>query len=168
MSLDVYTIVQNNDFERFDDLVQTVPQLLNSLRNSNNVNSSLLIQAALDGKQNAFSKLLEYPQDISIVDRVGWNVFHYVSCFHNDEWWLDELKKYVNDDNKLKELLNHKSDVGLTSLHCAACRNNHQNIKWLLLNGADVNATAIDGKLADDLYGCGATTKRLILEYRNK
>ena len=47
----------------------------------------------------------------------------------NDEWWLDELKKYVNDDNKLKELLNRKNNDGRTSLHCAACNNNHGN-KW--------------------------------------
>ena len=98
---------KNNNFGKFNFIVQTVPQLLNSLRNSNN-NSSLITQAAYDGKQNVFSKLLKYSQDVSIVDRFGRNVFHYVSCFRNDEWWLDELKKYVNDDNKLKELLNRK------------------------------------------------------------
>ena len=167
MSLDVYTILDKSNYERFDYLIQTVPQLLNSLLNSNNRNSSLLMQTALDGKQNAFSKLLEYPQDISIVNCVGENVFHWVSCFRNGEW-LDELKKYVNDDNKLKELLNRKeNNYGWTSLHCAALNNNnHQIIKWLLLNGADVNATNKYGTLADD-YG-DATTKRLILEYRNK
>ena len=102
-------------------------------------------------------------QDISIADCNGWNVFHYVSSYRNDEWWLD---KYVNDDNKLKELLNRKNIYGRTSLHCAASIYNHQYIKWLLLNGADVNATDKYGTLADG-YG-DAETRRLILGYRNK
>ena len=111
------------------------------------------METARYGKQNAFDKLLEYPQDISIVNCGGWNVFHYVSFFRNDEWWLDELKKYVNDDNKLKELLDRKNIDDMTSLHCAARYNKHQIIKWLLLNGADVNATDKWGTLADG-SGC--------------
>ena len=160
-------MLDNKNFNQFDYLVQTVPQLLNSLRNSNN-DSSLLMRTARYGKQDAFSKLLEYPQDISIVDIAGENVFHYVSCYRNVEWWLDELKKNVNDDNKLKELLDRKDNYrgGETSLHCAASRNNHQVIKWLLLNGADVNATNKWGELAD-VCGYGET-KKMIREHRDK
>ena len=77
------------------------------------------------------------------------------------------MKKHVKDDNKLKELLNRKEDnLGRTPLHCAAFNNNHQIIKWLLLNGADVNATDKWGTLAD---GSGdAETKKLIRKHRNK
>jgi len=47
-----------------------------------------------------------------------------------------------------------------------ALNNNHQNIKWLLLNRGDVDATDNDGDRAD-VYSC-KELKRLILEHRNK
>ena len=124
------------------------------------------MEAAYDGKQNSFDKLLKYPQDISIVDHVGENVFHYVICYRNDEW-LDKLKKQVNDAKKLKELLNREANDGWTPLHWAARLNRHQSIKWLLLNGDDVNATTNYGDLADDVSD-DAETIILIREHRDK
>ena len=163
--LDVYTMLDQKHFERFDDLIDFDPQLLNSLRNWHN--SSLLIEVARDGKQNLFNKLLKYQQDLSVVDSDGWNVFHYVAAYRNDKSWFDGLKKYVNDGSKLKELLDQNNNLGLTSLHCAARFDNHKNIKWLLSNGADVNATTNGGNRADDLFG-DAKTKRSIREHRDK
>jgi len=148
---------------RFDRLVKTAPQLLNSLRNPKR-NLSLLMKAARNGKRDVFIKLLEYPQDLSIVHACDENVFYEVARSQNNEWWLDELKKKINDSSKLKVLLEKKSNRGSTSLHCAASNNNRRSVKWLLANGADVNATNGDGKRAYQLGDY--RTKQMIRRYR--
>ena len=166
LSLDVYKMLDQNEIEGFNHLIQTAPQLLNSLRDSDH--SSLLMKAAIDGNRNAFSKLLEYPQDLSIVDCYGRHVFCDVAAFRNDEWWFHELKESIDDPNELKELLNKKNNSGSTPLHCAARHNCCHSIEWLLLNGADVNVTDNDGIPADEDDRCNAKTKRLIREHREK
>ena len=155
------------NFGKFDCLVQTVPQLFNSLRNSLN-SSSLLMKAAHDEKPNIFDKLLKFSQDLSIVDSRGCNVFHYVAGDLNDEWWLDGLKKHVNDNKKLKELLHQKTkNAGDTPLHYAVSGNKPNSIKWLLSNGSDIDATNKNGYRVDDLFS-DAETKNLIRKYRDK
>ena len=164
-------MLKEKKFDLFDGLLETTPQLLNSLRNPdffNNYKSSLLIQAAEDGNRDVFRKLLHYPQDFGIVNRFGNNVFHRVARCQNDGWWFDMLKTTIHNANELKKLINKKSDFDMTPLHCAAWCNKHQSIKWLLENQADVNVTNKGGKRADEYDQGDAESKRMIREYRNK
>ena len=163
--LDVYAMLKKKEFKQFDRLIRSKPQLLNSLRNSYNDNSSLLMQAAQDGNRDLFRKLLELPQDFGIATRNGWNVFHRIAARQNAEWWFDVLvEKMYNSD----ELVNKKTTDGATPLHWAARCNNLESIKWLLSHQADFNATDNIGKYPDDLYGCSFETKRMISECRGK
>jgi len=86
-----------------------------------------------------------------------------VAGYRNDVW-LDELKGKVRDNKELREFVNKKGIRGWTPLHCAASHNNHQNIKWLLLNGADVDAKSYGSKRAD-VYG-NKESKRILRKHR--
>jgi len=171
LGLDIYKMLDKGKFEIFDRLMKADPQLLNCLRDTAffNKNSSLLMKAVREGKPDMLSKLLEYPQDLSIVDKNCENVFH-LATYQNHEWWLDELKKNIHDANELKKLLDNRSKCssGGTSLHTAALHNNHESIKWLLWNGVDIDATDKNGDVADKQMFGNEETKRLIREYRNK
>ena len=164
--LDIYKILEQKDLQRCDRMLKANPQLLNTLRDS--YNCSLLMTAARNGERNLFSRLLDHPQDISITNSAGLNIFHCIATHRNEEWWFDEVKRKINNANELKELLDKKNRSDWTPLHCAARSNNHRSIKWLLTNAADVNTTDNGGRFAGQHSRCDDETKRIVGEHRNK
>lgn len=163
---DIYTMLEQQDFDRFEHLLREIPEFLDSLRDSES--NSFLMKAVCDGNKDVFRRLLSYPQDFSIVDRENWNVFNWVSLKQNNEWF-EMLKEKMVRPHDLIQLINQKSTIfGQTPLHCAAGNNNHKAIKWLLENQADVNERNNEGKLADRYTRCDEETKRLFRDFRQR
>ena len=77
-------MLNQNFFDGFNDLVKLNPQIINLLRDFDK--SSLLMSAVKNGNRDVFMKLLDYPQDISIVCDEHMNVFHYIACYQDDTW----------------------------------------------------------------------------------
>ena len=64
-------------------------------------------------------------------------------------------------------LINHLDVDGDSPLHRAVRRNNHNTIKYLIQNGANVNVRNKTGELPEEQERCNDETKQLIRSYRN-
>ena len=149
---DIYNEILVDEFDRFDNLAKMKPHLLNCLRDSYNV--TLFMKAIEDGEYQLFYKLLDYPQDISIVDNYGMNVFHHAAYSGNGECWFEELKKKILQESELKVLLNKQTNCGWTVLHCSEAGNaNIESIRWMLQNGVSMDIVDECNMLAYEEYG---------------
>jgi len=165
--LGVYNLLELKDYDNFDRLLDNRPQILNSLRSI--TSSSLLMDTAYQGNRDVFKKLLSRPQDLSLVDEYGQNIFHYLACNQNEDWWFDEMKRFLRgNDDELKKLLNVKKKYDVTPLHAAAFGNRHQAVSWLLRNGADADARDDEGNRPDECERCDEETKKIIREHRQQ
>jgi len=125
------------------------------------------MNAVRRGHREVFSELLSYPHDLTITDCDGSTIFHHVALGQNEEW-LEEIrdKQNINSED-LKHLIDKKdSNGGWTALHYAARFNNHKMIKWLFLNGANVNIRRNDGKLPNEHSMCDRRTERIFSEHQ--
>ena len=159
--LDVYDMLLEMQYAPFKQCINEQPGILDSLRWRCD-NRTLLMNAARRRHREVFSKLLSYPQDLSVVDHDGSTIFHHVAFSQNEEW-LEEIrnKRDINPID-LKRFINTKGGTGgWTLLHYATHLNNHNLIKWLFLNGADINIPRNDGKLANELAVCDRETRRI-------
>ena len=146
-------------------MLEKYPWLLNSLRSI--TSSSLLMNVVCSNNVEVFNKLVKYPQDLSIIDEYGQNIFHYLACNQNENEWFDKVKDLLyGDENKLKQLLNVKKKYDVTPLHSAAFGNRHQAVRWLLQNGADADTRDDEGHRPDEYERCDEETKNIIHRHR--
>ena len=146
----------------FDDIIKHDPQTINTLRSGDTIfDRSLLMEAAFRRDRSKWEKLFAIPHDLSIVNKIGWNVFHCVALYDDNVRMMEDLVT-ANVDG-----INQRNVLGLTPLHEAAYRNQHQMIRKMLTSSSiDVNIRNNGGELADEYSLCDDTTKEIIRSFR--
>ena len=105
-------------------------------------------------EKNFEEKILSYIKDESyqiweIKDESGLTILH-KSCFLNKTNLsisiIKEMKKRLGNNNVFIAFINSKTNEGLTPLHYTAFKGNLEISRYLLQNGADVNAVTNLGK----------------------
>uniref|UniRef100_A0A7M5V2T9 Uncharacterized protein n=1 Tax=Clytia hemisphaerica TaxID=252671 RepID=A0A7M5V2T9_9CNID len=95
---DVWKILREKKFAKFEEIFQQNPNIVNSLRYGG-YGQTLLMWAVLEDRFDVFVHLMECPQDFSLVDNDGWNVLHYVG-YHGK---VRHLEKF--DQQTIKMLI---------------------------------------------------------------
>ena len=119
-----------------------------------NQDDILLSNLFLYIEKNLEEKIVSYIRDNSyevweIKDESGLTILH-KSCFLNNTTLsisiIREMKKRLGLCDKFTSFINSKTNEGLTPLHYTAFKGNIEISKYLLQNGADVNAVTNLGK----------------------
>ncbi|XP_066925183.1 ankyrin repeat and SOCS box protein 7-like [Clytia hemisphaerica] len=155
----VWEILRQKKFAKFEEIVHQKPNIVNSLRDGDGW--TLLVWAVLNDRFDVFVHLMEYPQDFSLVSNVdGWNILHYVGR-HGTVRYLEKFGQQT-----IEILINGRNKQNNTPLHFAARRNNHDVIRWLLAKGADHEEKNEDGRRPDERCdGCDGVTKEIIQSF---
>ncbi|KYR00517.1 ankyrin repeat-containing protein [Tieghemostelium lacteum] len=107
--------------------------------NSNGDTSMLF--AAMNGDNELIEKLINFGENLLVVNNHGFNVFICASFhnqFHSVKLFGDHIRrKYGNQ--KLKEMIDHKDKDGETSLHISARLGFHKTARVLLELGSEIN-----------------------------
>ena len=150
-----------DDNNKFMEILNQQPFIINNLRNKDLADYSLLMQAAYGGIDQ-WRILINIDQDFSIVDGEGRNVFY----------WIDGYDDKCNE--RLNDLLIRQVDGVNNSngwaLRYAAKYNYHKSIRTLIrFTDIDVNIRDdYDGRLPEEDEDCDETTKQIIREFRQK
>ena len=164
---DVYNLLRNKEWRRFDEIVLSKPQIVNSLRDGDG--DSLLMDAVMYEDEDAFDHLLNFPQDFSIVDEDGVNIFHYIAFSHfDDDDVSSRMLMKISTKTNVKSFINNKDIDGRRPLHYAARLNYHRTIETIVKLGGDVNIKDDDNELPDEQDDCDDETKALIQRLRRQ
>ena len=130
--------------KRFDEIVQSNPQMINSLRNDDG--DSLLMDVVF--YDDVFDHLLNISQDFSVVDENGDNILHRIVCFFGgvSDYILSRRLMKLSQKTNVESFINIKDRWGKTPLHWAARNNNHRTIETIIKLGGDVNLKDGDGQ----------------------
>ena len=158
-SSDVWKILREKNFEKFDEILHEKPNIINSLRGG--LNGTLLMLAVFKKRFDIFVHLMKHPQDFSLVDFDGWNVLHYVGYRGN----VEHLEMF--DQQTIEMLINRTDNVKQTPLHIAVWNNNHDVIRWLLAKGGNPDLKDKDGRRPDERPECGFVTKEIFRSFRS-
>ena len=163
---DVYNLLSNKEWRRFDEIVLSKPQIVNSLRDGV-YGRSLLMEVVLYA--DVFDHLLNFPQDFSIVNKNDWNIVHWIARFSLfDDVVCSRMLMKISTKTNVKSFINNKSKHGYTPLHRAANHNRHRTIETIVKLGGDVNIKDDNNKLPDEQNGCDDETKALIQRLRRQ
>ncbi|XP_066914167.1 TNF receptor-associated factor 6-like isoform X2 [Clytia hemisphaerica] len=158
---DVYKILDEKKFAKFEEIFQQNPNIVNSLRDG--YGFTLLMEAVCKDRFDVFVHLMKYPQDFSLVGNNGWNVLHWVGRYGT----VRHLEKF--DQQTIKMLIDGRDKWNKTPLHFAACWNKHDVIRWLLAKGANPELKDEDGQRPDEqlMSGCDGVTKEIFRSFRS-
>uniref|UniRef100_A0A7M5V245 Uncharacterized protein n=2 Tax=Clytia hemisphaerica TaxID=252671 RepID=A0A7M5V245_9CNID len=94
---DVYELLKSKKFEEFNEIAEEYPHMLNNLRghddrtllmkvvSNNNTDRTLLMKAVMENDTGVVNHLLDFPQDVFIVDRKGNNFMHDACMVANED-----------------------------------------------------------------------------------
>ncbi|XP_066914172.1 uncharacterized protein [Clytia hemisphaerica] len=157
---DVWKILFENKFAKFEEIFKQKPNIVNSLRGG--VDGWTLLMNAVDGDRfDVFVHLMKYPQDFSLVDNDGQNVLHFVGSYGTVRY----LEMF--DQQTIKKLINGRNIWNKTPLHRAAWRNKHDVIRWLLAKGANPELKNDHGQRPDEQRKCDGVTKEIFRSFRS-
>ena len=164
---DVYKLLRKKKFEQFDKMIQSIPHLINSLRDDDDDDGTLLMRVVRYGgdDDDVFDHLLDIPQDFNVRDGYGWNIIHFIALFGDDDRSVRRLIK-LSKKTDVGSLINKQNVNGYTPLHVAAWKNKHQTIKQLLNFGCDVTLRNKYDELPEEHSRCDEVTKELIRKAR--
>ena len=159
--LDVWNLLEIEDFNTFDEIIENNPNIVSSLRD--NGNRTLLMNAVLMKNFDAFKHILLYGQDFTVVDENNSNVFHWIPASCPDELAV-KMFDLINQKHivQWKNVLNHQDKYKGTTLHTAAWHNKHQTIQWMMQKRIDTQIRDEDGRRPDEQNECDEETKKLI------
>ena len=160
-------MLEAKNFKKFEEIVETKPNIINGLRGGR-FNWTLLMWAALNERLDIFQHIVSsYEQDVSVVDDLHQNVFHFIADYCPDDMAI-EMMTLVDQHQKVpwNDVLNQQDYIKDTPLHKAARYNRHKTIRFLLDKGADCEVRNEDNERPDELPGCDVETKRIIRQYR--
>ena len=160
---DVYDLLRDKEFEKFDEIVRIHPQIINSLRDDV-FDETLLMNVVNHDDDDVFDHLINIPQDFNVVNGNGQNIIRWIA-WSNDDRGVRRLIKLSNKTN-VGSLINQQDIDGRTPLHVAARLNNHQMIKQLIEFRCDVNVRDEWNYLPDEHDWCDEVTKKLIRQAR--
>uniref|UniRef100_A0A7M6DRV5 Uncharacterized protein n=1 Tax=Clytia hemisphaerica TaxID=252671 RepID=A0A7M6DRV5_9CNID len=119
------------------------------------------MKAVVRDRFDVFVHLMNYPQDFSLVDNVGWNILHCVSSVGE----VRHLEQF--DQQTIEMLINGRDKLNITPLHRAAEYNIHDVIRWLLAKGADHELKNIADQRPDEQRYCDGVTKEIFRSFRS-
>uniref|UniRef100_A0A7M5XHT1 Ankyrin repeat domain-containing protein n=1 Tax=Clytia hemisphaerica TaxID=252671 RepID=A0A7M5XHT1_9CNID len=161
---DVWKIMHEKNFTKFEQIFQQKPNIVNSLRDGYPFAGRTLLMWAVGGEDrfDVFVHLLKYPQDFSLVDNDGWNVFHHVGR----DGKVRHLEKF--DQQTIEMLINGRDDLNnSTPLQVAAFFNKYDVIRWLLAKGANPELEDKYGRRPDERPDCDGVTKEIFRSFRS-
>ncbi|XP_066923492.1 TNF receptor-associated factor 6-like [Clytia hemisphaerica] len=156
---DVWKILDEKKFTKFEEIFQQNPNVINSLRDG--FGYTLLVMAVYKDRFDVFVHLMEYPQDFSLVDNDGMNVLHRVGQYGKVRY----LEKF--DQQTIKTLIDGRTNMNSTPLHKAAYYNKHDVIRWLLAKGANHELKNKYGRRPDEQSFCDGVTKEIFRSFRS-
>ncbi|XP_066910651.1 uncharacterized protein [Clytia hemisphaerica] len=158
--IDVWKILREKNFAKFEEIFQQNPNIVNSLRG---VLGRTLLMWAVDREDrfDVFVHLMNYPQDFSLVSNGGLNVLHFVG----EGGTVRYLEKF--DQQTIKMLINGRHIWNGTPLHCAASYNKHDVTRWLLAKGANHELENNFGQRPDEQRDCDGVTKEIFRSFRS-
>ena len=156
-------MLDKNDFDKLSFILTKQPNIINSLRRGGYDEETLMMHAARNQRKDCVKFLLKKPHDVSVVDKYGWNVLHWIVELNDDDDAI-ELLKCLDVSQLNKNIINQQNNkYKETPLHLAAMDNKHKTIRWLLEHGADVSLKNYRGIPPHEL--CTEETRRIILQY---
>ena len=161
---DVYDLLRDKEFEKFDEIVRIHPQIINSLRD-NDYDTLLMDVVHDDDDDDVFDHVINLRQDFNVVSKRGLNIIHHIALSNDDGRGARRLIKLSNKTN-VGSLINQQDVYGDTPLHIVAQWNNHQVIKLLIEFRCDVNVRSNVNKLPEEHSRCDEVTKKLIRQAR--
>ena len=152
--------------KKFDDvsrIIKQKPNLINSMRFGNGW--TLLMYAASNDRKGIVEYLLNQQYDLSVVEKDGFNVLHFIVVCSDDDVTFELLNSLdisqLNDD-----VINKQTIDKVTPLHWAAKKNKHKSIVWLMDQGADPSLKDNDGERPGEDRRCSDETKNIIRNFK--
>ena len=143
-------LLEDKDFEKFEEMVHENRHLINCLRDDDD---QTLLMIAVLSNDDVFDYLIKKSQDFSIVSR-GWKIIHYIVLSGDDDEKCESRLIKLSHKTNVESLINERDVNGQTSLHYAAIMNKHRTIAWLISMGSDVNVRDNYNKLPDEQDFC--------------
>ena len=148
--------------KKFDDVSRIInkqPNLINAMRGK--WGWTFLMYAAYYERKDIVEYISNQQHDLSVVNDGGGNVLHFIVWCNDDDVAFELLKRLdisqLNDD-----IINKQTNFKETPLHCAARKNNHKSIVWLMDQGADRSLKDVNGRRPDEDGRCSDETKNII------
>ena len=118
---------------------------------------------------DVFNYLINFTQDFSVVDELGYNIVHRIAIFslHDDDVCSRMLMK-LSEKTNVESFINNKHHNGRTPLHVAARFNRHRFIETIVKLGGDFNIKDNHNRLPDEQDDCDDETKRIIQRLRRQ
>ena len=121
--------------------------------------------------EDVFNYLINFTQDFSVVDEVGYNIVHYFAHYISprDDVVGSRMLVKLSEKTNVKSFINNKDHRhGKTPLHYAARLNRHRLIETIVKLGGDVNTKDNHNRLPDEHDDCDDETKRIIQRLRRQ
>ena len=161
--LDVWKMLLDKKLDDVSIIIKEQPNLINSMRSEEGW--TFLMYAAINERKDIAEYLSNQQQDLSVVVNGGLNVLHYIVGYNDDDVTLKMLNSLeisqLNDD-----VINKQTNYKQTPLHCAAWKNKHKSIVWLMDQGADPSLKDVDGQRPDEDRRCSDETKNIIRNFK--
>ena len=93
--IDVRKLLRNKEFEQFDEIVRTYPQIVNSLRVGYS-NEKLLMNLRYDLYDDVIFDHLIDLHHFNVVDKCGLNIIHRITLLNDDDNGVRRLIKLSN------------------------------------------------------------------------
>ena len=161
--LDVWKMLKDNKFDDVSRIINKQPNLINSMRGKRGW--TFLMNAAFHKRKDIVGYISNQQHDLSIADDLGYNVLHLIVVCNDDDVAFEMLNSLdisqLNDD-----VINKQTNNKQTPLHCAAWKNNHKSIVWLMDQGADPSLKDVEGLRPGEDRGCFDETKNIIRNFK--
>ena len=153
----------DNKFDDVSRIINKQPNLINSMRGEGGL--TFLMNAAINKRKDIVEYISNQQHDLSVVHDYGFNVLHLIVWFNDDDVAFEMLNSLdisqLNDD-----VINKQANNKRTPLHCAARKNKHKSIVWLMDQGADPSLKDVDGRRPGEYPGCSDETKNIIRSFK--
>ena len=126
-------MLDERKFDKLSSLLTQQPNIINSLRDEGELEQTLMMYAAVKKRKDFVNFLLKKPHDVSVVDKNGRNVLHYIVWFNDDD--AIELLKCLDVSQLNKKIINQQTNNKRTPLHFAVWTNKPKSLRWLCEHG---------------------------------
>ena len=157
-------MLKDKKFHDVSSIIKQKPNLINSMRGGRG--QTFLMYAAFNHRKDIIEYLSNQQHDLSVVNDDGCNVLHYIVLRNDDDVAFELLNNLdisqLNDDVINKQSNRHKR----TPLHCAAMKNKHKSIVWLMDQGADPSLKDVGDERPGESRLCSDETKNIIRNFK--